>query len=68
MNNPNFECEERHETVEHYLFKCALYEEERDRMRKEMGIEGMRVSKLLGDPKLVQHTIQFIIDTNRFDF
>ena len=37
-------------------------------MRKEVGIEGMRVSKLLGDPKLIRHTIQFIIDTKRFDF
>ena len=54
--------------MELYLLKCALYEEERERMRKEVGIEGMRVSKLLGDLKLIQHTIQFIIDIKRFDF
>jgi len=57
VDDPNCECEEGHETVEHYLLKCALDEKERDRMRKEVGIEGMRVSKLLGDPKLVRHTI-----------
>ena len=37
--------------VEHYLLKCALYEKERDRLRKEVAIEGMRMSKLLGDIK-----------------
>ena len=38
--------------VEHYLLlKCALYEKERDRLRKEVAIKGMRMSKLLGDIK-----------------
>ena len=55
--NPNCECEEGHEMVEHYLLNCELYEKERDRLRMEAGIEGMRVSKLLGDPKLIKHTI-----------
>ena len=68
IDDPNCECEEGHEMVEHYLLKCALYEEKRERMRKKVGIEGMRVSKLLGDLKLIQHTIQFIIDIKRFDF
>ena len=68
VDDPNCECEEGHETVEHYLLKCALYEKERDWMRKEVGIEGMRMSKLLGDPKLIKHIIQFIVDTKRFDF
>ncbi len=53
MNDSKCECEEEYETMEHYLLKCALYEEKRNRMRKEMRIEGMRMSKLLGDPKLV---------------
>ena len=68
IDDPNCECEQGHETVEHYLLKCGLYEEERDGLRKEVGIEGMRVSKLLGDPKLIKHTIQFIEKTERFEF
>src|SRR5947207_11837050 len=54
--NPNCECEQGHEMVEHYLLKCELYEKERDQLRMEVGIEGMRVSKLLGDPKSIKHT------------
>lgn len=41
--------------MEHYyLFKCAIYEKKRDRMRKEVGIEGMRLNKLFADPKLIR--------------
>ena len=68
IDDSNCEYEKKHEMIEHYLFKCSLYEEERNRMRKKMRIEEMRVSKLLGDLKLIRHIIQFIIDIKRFDF
>ena len=67
IDDPNCECVEGHEMVEHYLLKYALYEEKRERMRKEMRIEGMRVSKLLGDPKLIRHAKQYVIETKIFD-
>ena len=54
--------------MKHYLLKYSLYEKKREKMRKKMRIEEMKMSKLLDDLKLIQHTIQFIIDTKRFDF
>jgi hypothetical protein len=37
-------------------------------LRREVGAQGMREEKLLGDVKKVKHTIQFIEDVGRFDF
>ena len=60
------ECKEGKETVEHFLLKCGRYERERDKLRRDVGVEGMRIAKLLGDPELVRSTITFIEDTRRF--
>src|SRR5947207_6710501 len=53
INDSNYECEKRYEMMEYYLFKCLLYEKKRERMRKKMRIEKMRVNKLLDDFKLI---------------
>ena len=58
----------RKETVKHFLLICSKYEKERDKLRREVGAQGMRDEKLLGDVKKVKHTLQFIKDTGRFDF
>ncbi len=62
------ECGEGEETVEHYLLRCEKYDRQRDRLRRKVGIEGMRTEKLLGDLKLIQHTIKYIKETERFNF
>ena len=54
--------------VEHYLLRCEKFDRQRDRLRRKAGIEGMRIEKLLGDPKLIQHTIKYIEETERFTF
>jgi len=51
------------ETVEHYLLKCQRYVEERKEVRKNVGVGGMRIEKLLGYPKLVKHTVEFVAST-----
>jgi ribonuclease HI len=36
------ECGAEKETVEHFLLNCELYDEERDRLRRKVGAQGMR--------------------------
>src|SRR6266496_2105488 len=60
IDNPTCECRGSEETVQHYLLRCELFDEQRNRLRKEVGVEGMRVEKLLGDPKLIKNTIKYI--------
>jgi len=61
-------CGDAKETVQHFLLVCQKYERERDRMRKMVGVGGMKMEKLLGDPRRIQYTIEFIESTGRFDF
>jgi hypothetical protein len=62
------ECKQAIETVKHFLLVCPKYERERDRLRKEVGMGGMRVDTLLGDARRIEATIEFIEATGRFDF
>jgi hypothetical protein len=59
------ECGGGKETVDHFLLSCELYDEERDRLRRKVGVQGMRVSTLLGDPEVIQETIEYIERTGR---
>jgi hypothetical protein len=34
------------ETVKHFLLVCRKYKRERDRLKKKVGVGGMRVEKL----------------------
>jgi ribonuclease HI len=61
-------CGEAKETVHHYLLVCLKYEEQRDKMRKAVGVGGMKMEKLLGDHRRVKHTVEFIESTDRFEF
>ena len=49
------------ETVEHYLVECSKYARERNKLRKEVETREMRVDKLLGVPKNIAHTMEFVI-------
>jgi hypothetical protein len=60
------ECGAEKETVNHYLLNCKLYDEERDALRRRVGIQGMRTSTLLGDNKIIKKTLEYIEKTGRF--
>jgi len=47
--------------VEHY----ELYDEERDMLRRRVGIQGMKTSKLLGDNQIIKETVEYIEKTGR---
>jgi tubulin alpha len=61
-------CGDAEETVKHFLLVCPIYERLRDGMRKEVGVGGMKMEKLLGDPRRIKDTVEFIESTERFDF
>jgi len=66
---PTFpECGDANETVKHFLLMCQKYERWRDRMRKAVGVGGMKVEKLLGDSWRIKDTIEFIESMERFEF
>ena len=65
-NNPACECNRAHETIHHYLLKCELFERQTDKLRRKVGAQGMRVEKILGNPKMIGSTIQYIKNTDRF--
>ena len=44
------------------------YERERETLRKAVGVQGMRVEKILGDTETIMDTIKYIEDTGRFKF
>ena len=54
--------------MQHFLLVCQKYERLRDRLRKVVGVGGMKMEKLLGDPRRIQDTVEFIESTERFDF
>ena len=46
--------------MEHFLLNCGLYDEERDRLRRKVETQRMRVSVLLGDTEAIKETIEYI--------
>ena len=64
-NTPYCQCGYGKETVEHYLLECRKYREERKKFRREVGAKKMRVARLLGDTKLIKHTLEYINATGR---
>ena len=49
-----------------YLLNCELYDEERDALKRKVGIQAMTISTLLGDDKIVRKTVEYIEKTERF--
>ena len=66
-NSPYCRCGYGKETVEHYLLECRNYKEQRRKLRMEVGTGKMRVARLLGDPKMINHTMEYIKETGRLD-
>ena len=63
---PMCECGGEKEIVDHYLLNCELYDEERDALRRRVGIQGMNTSTLLGNTKTIKKTVEYIEKTGRF--
>jgi len=66
IDTPECECGAEKETVEHYLLNCVLFDEERHKLRKRVGIHGMRPSTLLGNNEVARETAEFIEKTGKF--
>ena len=54
------------ETVSHYLKHCRRYTEQQITLKAKMGKAGHSIPQLLGDPKTIPHTLQYIQNTGRF--
>jgi len=60
------ECGAEKETVDHYLLNCELFDETRDALKRKVGMQGMNMSTLLGDNKIIKETVEYIEKTERF--
>src|SRR5271169_4335456 len=56
IETPECECGAEKETVNHFLLNFELYDEERDELRRTVGVHGVRSSVLLGDNKTIKNT------------
>ena len=54
--------------MKHFLLLCKKYEESRNKLRKKVGQRNMRMENLLGVPKLMKDTLEFVEKTGRFNF
>ena len=68
IEEPQCSCTCGTESVRHYLLICPNYERERDKLRRSVGMQGMRVECLLGDNNLIHHTLDYVAETKRFKF
>ncbi|TMI86171.1 MAG: hypothetical protein E6H10_00790 [Bacteroidetes bacterium] len=65
--SPYCECGYGQETVEHYLMECPRFIKERKELRIKVRSKGMSMERLLGDPKFVKHTMEYVKATGRFE-
>ena len=65
---PSCDCGRGIENVKHFLLLCKKYEAPRNELRKKVGGRNMRMENLLGDPKLVKDTLEYVEKTGRFNF
>src|SRR5436190_5448207 len=56
------------ENVEHYLLICSRYDRERAKLMKQVGFRGMWTEKLLEDPDIIHHTLEYMKNTKRMPF
>ena len=45
INDLNYEYKEKYEIMEYYLFKYLLYKKKKERIRKKMKIEEIKINK-----------------------
>jgi len=68
IEDPSCDCGRGIENVKHFLLLCKKYEAPRNELRKKVGGRNMRMENLLGDPKLVKDTLEYVEKTGRFNF
>ena len=68
IEDPSCDCGRGIETVKHYLLLCKNYDDARKELKKKVGGRNMRTEILLGDPKVVKDTLEFVEKTQRFNF
>jgi len=68
IEDPTCECGHGTETVKHVLLLCKKYEEPRRELKEKVGARNMRMESLLGSPKLVKETLEYVEKTGRFNF
>jgi ribonuclease HI len=68
IEDPSCDCGHGIENVKHFLLLCKKYEEARKELRKKVGGRNMRMENLLGDPKLIKDTLEYVEKTGRFNF
>jgi hypothetical protein len=49
--------------VHRFLMVCPKYERLRDKLRKKVGVGGMKMEKLLGDSRRIKDMVEFIENT-----
>ena len=54
--------------MKHFLLVCKKHDESRNELREKVGRRNMRIESLLGDPKLVKDTLDFVEKTGWFNF
>ena len=68
-HSPYCDCGYGKETVEHFLMECRTYRVQRRNMQKkirsELGRGNLRMDTLLGDPKIVKYTMEYVQETGR---
>ena len=65
--SPLCECGCSKETVEHFLMECRRFKDARSELRRNVGTRKMRVDRLLGDPKTIKYTAEYIKATSRLE-
>src|SRR5579871_1595488 len=58
--SPMCECGAGKETADHFLLRCELFDEQRDALRRRVGIQGMNISMLLGNNTMIKDTVEYI--------
>ena len=47
------------------MLYCKKYEQQWAELKEKVGIEGMRIEKLLGCSHLIEHTMRYVKSTKR---
>jgi len=56
------------ENAQHYLLHCPRYDRQRAKLVKKVGVGGMWIEKLLGYPRMIRSTLEYVKETRRFPF
>lgn len=58
-------CQEP-ETIPHFLLQCPRYIDQRRELRKKLKGKPLSLTTLLGTPKMMKHTLDYVHSTKRF--